>query len=400
MEKNSPRSTFGSSVKFLTVSLTFAIAASASWNALGAVSSIATIVSSKGGALIRSERSGGKPVRVAKTGDEVFEGDTINTSSSASVKLLMIDKTVIDIGASALFHVKKVEGGGPGRKIEIGLPYGSARAAVSKPLGPGGEFKVRSSAATMGVRGTEFVIQSPLESPSQVSGSSTSQGSARAPTTTVTVLQGLVAVEQNQTKSENPKGGAVAENKPAPKPVLVPAGSQVAAKMEEPPASKDSSANAGSASGAVAPAAPQVVRLEPQALSAVSTSVEFKVNAFSDAVTLDTSGNPGGESASSSSESGERAPAGSATAGSAPAPSISGGAVANVTASLILDTFVAPPASIAAVTAPQAIAQSVAQASFSGGVSNSSVVASVQNIAPITAGGISTTRRLTVIIGQ
>jgi len=211
----------------------------------------------------------------------------------------------------------------------------------------------------------------------------------------VTVLQGLVAVEQNQSKSENPKGGAVAENKPAQKPVLVPAGSQVEAKMEGPTASKESSANAGSGSGAGAPAAPQVVRLEPQALSAVSTSVEFKVNAFSDAVTLDTSGTQGGESASSSSESGERAPAGSATA-----PSISGGSLANVTASLILDTFVAPPPSIAAVTAPQAIAQSVAQASFSGGVSNSSVVASVQNIAPITAGGISTTRRLTVIIGQ
>jgi hypothetical protein len=80
---------------------------------------------------------------------------------------------------------------------------------------------------------------------------------------------------------------------------------------------------------------------------------------------------------------------------STPSASSAAGTLANFTASLILDTVVAPPPSIAAVSAPEAVVQSVAQASFTGGASVENTVAAAQNVAPLTAGG---TRKLTVII--
>jgi len=62
---------------------------------------------------------------------------------------------------------------------------------------------------------------------------------------------------------------------------------------------------------------------------------------------------------------------------------------------LILETVVAPPPAIAAVSAPAAVVQTVAQASFTGGTSVENTITAAQNVAPLTAGG---TRRLTVII--
>ena len=384
--------------------------------------SIGSIVETKGGALIRSERKGGQPVRIAKKGDPVFVGDTVNTSSSASVKVLMNDKTIIDIGASALFHVKKVEGGGPGRKIEIGLPYGTARAAVAKPLGPGGEFKVRSSAATMGVRGTEFVISSTIDSPAQINRSVTpaSSSAGQAPRTTVTVLQGLVAVEQNpvapaardaRSGGNGPASTPVAR---AAAPVLVAAGSQAEAVLA-PPAAPETNAGAGGGATALAsaPAAPRVVQLDSQALRTVAASVSIPTSTLGDFISLETTQAPGSSSGAGGSTgsayasaggggasgSGERSPAAMDAASPSGSSSAGAGGVGmNATAALILDTFVAPPPSLAAVVAPQNVAQVSAGATFTGGVSASTVAAAAQNIAPITAGGIGTTRRLTVVI--
>lgn len=405
--------------------------------ASAADSAIGHVVTAQGGALIRSERPGGKPLRVAKPGDEVFVGDTVNTASSGSVKLLLVDKTIIDIGASALFNVKKVEGGGPGRKIEVGLPYGTARAAVAKPLGAGGEFKVRSSAATMGVRGTEFVIQSPLENPSQVSGRAPSGASAAAAKTTVTVLQGLVAVQSN---AGSPPGGSAQASSRAPAassgaPVMLSAGTQLSTVMNPTAlAGAEAAGDRGPASQGSVAASP--VRVDSQTLNSLSTATRVVDTTFRDAITLDLSGSSSSSSSSeasaggngngssgsaASSESGTGAPgaekgeSSTVAAGSGdvagtsdaagPGPSdaaggagaaADGGGLANFTASLILDTVVAPPPAIAEVSAPQAVVQSVAQASFTGGASVENTVAAAQNVAPLTAGG---TRKLTVIIG-
>jgi hypothetical protein len=400
---------------------------------------IGHVVTAQGGALIRSERPGGRPIRVAKAGDEVFVGDTVNTASSGNVKLLLVDKTIIDIGSSALFTVKKVEGGGPGRKIEVGLPYGTARAAVAQPLGAGGEFRVRSSAATMGVRGTEFVIQSPLENPSQVSGRAnheSRESNSASPKTTVTVLQGLVAVESHSSSSQG-VGGLSMGRSPAQggsAPVMLPAGTQLSTVLN--PTALTSGAGAlgdrGPASQVPGSGASGPVRVDTQTLSSLSSSTRVVDTTFRDAITLDLSGPPaksggsdesgrasqsmdrggassspaGGESAASSVAGNTDGTAASSTDSSAgntmdeagsstPSASSAAGTLANFTASLILDTVVAPPPSIAAVSAPEAVVQSVAQASFTGGASVENTVAAAQNVAPLTAGG---TRKLTVII--
>ena len=426
--------------------------------ASAADTAIGHVVSSQGGALIRSERPGGKPMRVAKSGEPVYVGDTINTASSGAVKLLLTDKTIIDIGASALFNVKKVEGGGPGRKIEVGLPYGTARAAVAKPVGPGGSFNMRSSAATMGVRGTEFVVQSPLVDPKQVSGNPNASSMAGAPKTTVTVLQGLVAVDTTASGSAAGRGPAGV----AAGTVMVPAGTQLAAEIAPPTSNAGGAAGDGvrgpaSQSGDGAgggSASSQPVRVDSQTMSSLAATTRIGDSTFKNAITLDLSGDSGsggssgsgggsssqGESTSNSGGAstggasassgtgteqsgsasvaeGSGAPAdsgsspvaasdtssdavtssgtGTSSGGSAADSAGAGSGLANFTASLILDTVVAPPPAIAAVSAPAAVVQTVAQASFTGGASVENTVTAAQNVAPLTAGG---TRRLTVII--
>ena len=43
------------------------------------------------------------------------------------------------------------------------MPYGSLRAAISKKIEGNGSFKIKTKTVTMGVRGTEFVVQAPLD---------------------------------------------------------------------------------------------------------------------------------------------------------------------------------------------------------------------------------------------
>ncbi len=119
------------------------------------------VVSVLGRVLIRDD-SGRKSdeenqSRNAHPGDVVYAGDVINTSSNGGVKLLLRDRSIIDIGASSLFKVgqfsqnqnKKDE-----RQVELSLAYGSVRAAVTEKLKGPSKFKLRTPSAVMGVRGT------------------------------------------------------------------------------------------------------------------------------------------------------------------------------------------------------------------------------------------------------
>src|SRR4051794_3578378 len=64
------------------------------------------VVSIDGKVLIRQDDGQSAAVDL-KPGDQVKEGDVINTSSNGKVKLLLEDKTILDLGPSALFKVQK-----------------------------------------------------------------------------------------------------------------------------------------------------------------------------------------------------------------------------------------------------------------------------------------------------
>lgn len=124
---------------------------------------VGKIVTSNGTVIIKKEGSDEAP-RSVRSGDPIYEGDVINTSSSASVKLLLSDRTVVDVGPSTLFSLKEFKNKNVSdRKVELEMPYGKVRTNITKPVGNGGTFNIRTQTATMGVRGTEIIIQAELK---------------------------------------------------------------------------------------------------------------------------------------------------------------------------------------------------------------------------------------------
>jgi hypothetical protein len=138
-----------------------------------------------GRVLIRNEDEPNAPVRELRVGDVVRAGDVVNTRSDATVKLIMLDKSIVDLGASTLFKVDEwVTKNVSDRSVALSLGYGKMRASVSTPVGPKGKFTIKTKAATMGVRGTEFLISSDMGG----------QKGGNSVTTQVTVVHGLVEV--------------------------------------------------------------------------------------------------------------------------------------------------------------------------------------------------------------
>jgi hypothetical protein len=150
---------------------------------------IARAVSVSGKVLARGEGGGSVQMTFLKPGDKLFKGSIVNTGSDGAVKLLMTDRTILDLGPSSLFkmndyQVKKGEVGD--RKVDMSLDYGTVRASVNEKLTSSkGKFTIRTKAATMGVRGTEFVINAPV--PAKGDG-------AEPPKMSLTVMHGKVEV--------------------------------------------------------------------------------------------------------------------------------------------------------------------------------------------------------------
>jgi len=149
---------------------------------------IGSAVSVSGKVLVRSESSQTNQMVFLKTGDKIQVGSIINTSSTGAVKLLMTDKTIVDLGPSSLFKVNEYKlNQGSNREVDVSIDYGKVRASVNQHItSEKGKFTIRTKAATMGVRGTEFVVSAPV---------ATQNGEpAASEQTQLTVIKGRVDV--------------------------------------------------------------------------------------------------------------------------------------------------------------------------------------------------------------
>ncbi len=151
---------------------------------------IARAVSVGGKVLVRAEGSGSIQMAFLKPGDKLHKGTIINTGSDGVVKLLMTDRTIIDLGPSSLFKMNDYKlNGVADRQVDLSLDYGRVRASVNEKItSDKGKFTIRTKAATMGVRGTEFVVHAPMPA---LSGGS---ASIEPPKTSLTVMHGKVEV--------------------------------------------------------------------------------------------------------------------------------------------------------------------------------------------------------------
>jgi hypothetical protein len=160
---------------------------------------IARAVSVTGKVLARGEGGGNVQMTFLKPGDKLYKGSIVNTGSTGAVKLLMTDRTILDLGPSSLFkmndyELKKGETGD--RKVDLSLDYGTVRASVNEKLTTSkGKFTIRTKAATMGVRGTEFVVNAPIPA----------TGSVEPPKMSLTVMHGKVEVADPNAAAGAPK---------------------------------------------------------------------------------------------------------------------------------------------------------------------------------------------------
>jgi hypothetical protein len=257
------------------------------------------VVSSDGAVFARSDKSrdkagsasadAGKP-RALVAGDYIYPQDVINTGSDSHVKILLKDHSIVELGSSSLFRVDqfKGKGGGSDREVEVSLPYGTMRAAIAQKLTGSGKFKVRTPSATMGVRGTEFVVHSEMSSMKQLGQMMNHPGSMAPPpsaeggrgpasavgATSVTVLQGNVAMshrnfDASASGGRNPSSASGNSTDV----VSIKAGSQL------------TSGDQAGASGTGVAAKP--VQVDAQQLASISSSSHVADTTFSKAVTVD-----------------------------------------------------------------------------------------------------------------
>lgn len=204
------------------------------------------IVSVTGKVLMRSGESAQSDVRPVKPGDLILSGSVINTSSNSSCKILLSDKTILDLGPSSLFKIDDYKAnGGADREAKMSLDYGKVRSSVTQPIAGKGSFNIRTKTATMGVRGTEFIINSELSSQQQ----------EVATKTEVVVTKGTVEV-----------GGGAAS--PSQAPVALNAGMQLKTDL-----------------GAI----PTVQKMDAQALMTAKSEAKLPDPTFVQTVKLDSS---------------------------------------------------------------------------------------------------------------
>jgi hypothetical protein len=165
------------------------------------------VITTEGIVFIRADNQATREPRPAKPGDKLKTGDVVNTSSNGKIKILLKDKTIVDLGPSALFKVEKfAKNDGKNREVDLNMIYGKMRTAVTQKIEGKGRFHVRTPNATMGVRGTEFIVQTEFKNFNDLKQALKNAGSASLiqlksdkngkpkGKTEVTVIQGEVAV--------------------------------------------------------------------------------------------------------------------------------------------------------------------------------------------------------------
>lgn len=103
----------------------------------------------------------------AKAPRAVMEGEEISTAEDSSCSILLGRDAVIHLGEKSIFKLTQVEI--EKRKASLKLEQGKMRALLKTQTQRGRpreieEFTVRSRSATLGVRGTQFVLESPADS--------------------------------------------------------------------------------------------------------------------------------------------------------------------------------------------------------------------------------------------
>lgn len=125
----------------------------------------------------------GEEIQRAFVNRSLYVRDSISTGDNGSIKIIFTDDSIVDLGPGSQFEVESFEHTqAQTRTGVLTLIYGRLRALISKSFSSSSKLDVRSGEVVMGVRGTEFVVNTQRTSPGQA---------ARA---RLTVLEGSVSL--------------------------------------------------------------------------------------------------------------------------------------------------------------------------------------------------------------
>lgn len=97
--------------------------------------------------------------RWLKPGDALVVGDVVRAEEESGAKLLLADKSVIDVSASSSLRIESfVPNSGADREVMLSVEKGKVRASIKKKLEGRGKFLLRTPASVLAVRGTELLI--------------------------------------------------------------------------------------------------------------------------------------------------------------------------------------------------------------------------------------------------
>jgi len=123
------------------------------------------------------------------TGKVLQVGWSIKTEADGKAKLLLTDRTVIDLTPSTEFKVEQFKQDGKdtlNREVSLAVKVGKIRSSVNSPVSEKGKFLIKTKSTTMGVRGTEFIVNSMI--------SNSGDKGVQNVNTQITVIHGKVAV--------------------------------------------------------------------------------------------------------------------------------------------------------------------------------------------------------------
>jgi hypothetical protein len=93
-----------------------------------------------------------------KDSDEIFEKDIVQTSKKGVARLLLNDGSTVLIAPDSSFYIKEHKVSSESRNMSYKLLKGKIRAHVIQKVGIQNAIKFKSSAASIGVRGTTFLF--------------------------------------------------------------------------------------------------------------------------------------------------------------------------------------------------------------------------------------------------
>ena len=260
------------------------------------------------------------PKKVSKllaSGNEVHAGDSIRTDPQAEARFLMTDHTVIDIAGGSLFRIDGYQLKNlSDREVAVSLDYGKVRASVNEKLKGRGKFNFRTQGASMGVRGTEFVVAV----------DQSKQGQENHVNTAITVVHGEVTIASGTSA-----------------PISMGAGKQLTTRATVTPAPPSTGGSAsGAAAAVVVQSKAEVKSLSTGEMTRVTQEARVEDHTFAQAVTVEASpanGNSGSSpnaALSNVAAAQQTAPPPPAASSAAPPPSIPGGQATLVTAAPVI----------------------------------------------------------------